>query len=87
MLVSGISCLKLCGGLDFTWCQSPDRGLPCPDGVFFLHIDEKARFEKSNGTTNGSRMGPEPSYKLRYNRYKPYKWPYKYVTGVSSPYL
>ena len=29
-------------GLDFTWCQSPDRGLPCPDGIFFLHIDEKA---------------------------------------------
>lgn len=34
-----------CGGLDFTWCQSPDRGLPCPDGIFFLHIDEKARPE------------------------------------------
>lgn len=28
-------------GLDFTWCQDPDRGLPVPDGVFFLHIDEK----------------------------------------------
>ena len=30
-------------GLDVTWCQSPDRGLPCPDGIFFLHIDEKAQ--------------------------------------------
>lgn len=26
-------------GLDFTWCQEPDRGLPVPDAVFFLHID------------------------------------------------
>ena len=30
-------------GLDFSWCQAPDRGLPCPDGIFFLHIDEKAK--------------------------------------------
>ena len=30
-------------GLDFAWCQAPDRGLPCPDGIFFLHIDEKVR--------------------------------------------
>eukprot|EP00927_Polykrikos_kofoidii_P049961 TRINITY_DN43932_c0_g1_i1.p1 TRINITY_DN43932_c0_g1~~TRINITY_DN43932_c0_g1_i1.p1 ORF type:complete len:285 (-),score=51.12 TRINITY_DN43932_c0_g1_i1:170-1024(-) len=28
-------------GLDLAWCQSPDRGLPLPDGVFFLHVDEK----------------------------------------------
>eukprot|EP00747_Dinoflagellata_sp_TGD_P161727 gnl/TRDRNA2_/TRDRNA2_178519_c0_seq1.p1 gnl/TRDRNA2_/TRDRNA2_178519_c0~~gnl/TRDRNA2_/TRDRNA2_178519_c0_seq1.p1 ORF type:complete len:284 (+),score=66.21 gnl/TRDRNA2_/TRDRNA2_178519_c0_seq1:100-951(+) len=28
-------------GLDFEWCQSPDRGLPTPDGIFFLHVDEK----------------------------------------------
>jgi len=35
-------------GLDFTWCQSPDRGLPCPDGVFFLHIDEKVGAARSN---------------------------------------
>merc|ERR1719220_2962584 len=26
-------------GLDFDWCQSPDRGLPCPDGVFFMRVD------------------------------------------------
>lgn len=35
-------------GLDFTWCQSPDRGLPCPDGIFFLHIDEKVGASRSN---------------------------------------
>jgi len=28
-------------GLDFAWCQAPDRGLPCPDGIFYMHIDEK----------------------------------------------
>jgi len=28
-------------GLDFEWCQGPDRGLPMPDGVFFLHVDEE----------------------------------------------
>ena len=33
---------KTGAGLDFSWCQAPDRGLPCPDGIFFLHIDEKA---------------------------------------------
>lgn len=27
-------------GLDFSWCQAPDVGLPVPDGVFFLHVDE-----------------------------------------------
>lgn len=27
-------------GLDFNWCQSPDIGLPAPDCVFFLRIDE-----------------------------------------------
>eukprot|EP00438_Fugacium_kawagutii_P028270 Skav234028 [mRNA] locus=scaffold1723:71150:89114:+ [translate_table: standard] len=28
------------------WC--PDRGLPCPDGIFFLHIDEKVGAARSN---------------------------------------
>lgn len=27
-------------GLDISWCQAPDVGLPVPDGVFFLHVDE-----------------------------------------------
>merc|ERR1711964_862874 len=35
-------------GLDFAWCQAPDRGLPTPDGVFFLHIDEKIGQTRSN---------------------------------------
>lgn len=35
-------------GLDFSWCQAPDRGLPCPDGIFFLHIDEKVGAARSN---------------------------------------
>eukprot|EP00928_Gymnodinium_smaydae_P090901 TRINITY_DN74610_c0_g1_i1.p1 TRINITY_DN74610_c0_g1~~TRINITY_DN74610_c0_g1_i1.p1 ORF type:complete len:309 (-),score=79.92 TRINITY_DN74610_c0_g1_i1:112-978(-) len=35
-------------GLDFTWCQTPDRGLPLPDAVFFLHIDEKVGASRSN---------------------------------------
>lgn len=26
-------------GLDLSWCQTPDIGLPVPDGVFFMHID------------------------------------------------
>eukprot|EP00435_Cladocopium_sp_Y103_P045004 s339_g12.t2 len=35
-------------GLGFSWCQAPDRGLPCPDGIFFLHIDEKVGAARSN---------------------------------------
>eukprot|EP00927_Polykrikos_kofoidii_P076520 TRINITY_DN73595_c0_g1_i1.p1 TRINITY_DN73595_c0_g1~~TRINITY_DN73595_c0_g1_i1.p1 ORF type:complete len:303 (-),score=49.53 TRINITY_DN73595_c0_g1_i1:220-1074(-) len=35
-------------GLDLAWCQAPDRGLPLPDGVFFLHIDEKVGASRSN---------------------------------------
>jgi len=34
-------------GLDFTWCQAPDRGLPVPDAIFFLHIDEKVGASRS----------------------------------------
>jgi len=26
-------------GLDLSWCQTPDIGLPVPDGVFFMYID------------------------------------------------
>lgn len=35
-------------GLDFTWCQAPDRGLPIPDGVFFLHVDESVGASRQN---------------------------------------
>lgn len=35
-------------GLDFAWCQAPDRGLPVPDAVFFLHIDEKVGASRAN---------------------------------------
>eukprot|EP00747_Dinoflagellata_sp_TGD_P058110 gnl/TRDRNA2_/TRDRNA2_150972_c0_seq1.p1 gnl/TRDRNA2_/TRDRNA2_150972_c0~~gnl/TRDRNA2_/TRDRNA2_150972_c0_seq1.p1 ORF type:complete len:316 (+),score=46.42 gnl/TRDRNA2_/TRDRNA2_150972_c0_seq1:10-957(+) len=28
-------------GLDFDWCRGPDRGLPTPDGVFYLHVNEE----------------------------------------------
>jgi dTMP kinase len=35
-------------GLEFSWCQSPDLGLPAPDAVFFLHIDEKVGASRSN---------------------------------------
>lgn len=35
-------------GLDLAWCKGPDRGLPLPDGVFFLHIDEKVGASRAN---------------------------------------
>lgn len=35
-------------GLDFSWCREPDRGLPCPDGVFFMRIDEQEGSKRSN---------------------------------------
>jgi len=35
-------------GLDFTWCQKPDVGLPLPDGVFFLHVDESVGASRQN---------------------------------------
>lgn len=25
-------------GLDFSWCQEPDVGLPTPDSVFYIHV-------------------------------------------------
>lgn len=28
-------------GLDVDWCKSPDVGVPQPDGVFFMTVDEK----------------------------------------------
>jgi len=34
-------------GLDFEWCQAPDIGLPTPDGIFFLHIDETVGASRS----------------------------------------
>jgi dTMP kinase len=35
-------------GLDLSWCQAPDVGLPVPDGVFFLHVDEKVGASRAN---------------------------------------
>jgi dTMP kinase len=35
-------------GLDLAWCQSPDVGLPVPDGVFFLHIDQSVGASRAN---------------------------------------
>lgn len=34
-------------GLDLAWCQTPDIGLPVPDGVFFLHVDESVGASRS----------------------------------------
>merc|ERR1719502_726706 len=35
-------------GLDFEWCQKPDVGLPAPDGIFFLHVDESVGASRQN---------------------------------------
>merc|ERR1712039_671698 len=35
-------------GLDFNWCQSTDIGLPVPDAIFYLHIDEKVGASRAN---------------------------------------
>lgn len=35
-------------GLDLSWCQTPDIGLPVPDGVFFLHVDESVGASRAN---------------------------------------
>merc|ERR1712150_53970 len=35
-------------GLDFDWCQAPDRGLPCPDGVFFMRVDPEVGAARAN---------------------------------------
>jgi len=35
-------------GLDLSWCQAPDIGLPVPDGVFFLHVDESVGAARAN---------------------------------------
>jgi len=35
-------------GLDWDWCQAPDRGLLTPDGIFYLHVSEKVGAARSN---------------------------------------
>lgn len=35
-------------GLDLAWCQTPDIGLPVPDGVFFMHVDESVGASRAN---------------------------------------
>uniref|UniRef100_A0A6V0IF02 Thymidylate kinase n=1 Tax=Zooxanthella nutricula TaxID=1333877 RepID=A0A6V0IF02_9DINO len=35
-------------GLDFAWCQSPDRGLPLPDLVFFMRVDPQVGASRAN---------------------------------------
>jgi len=35
-------------GLDLQGCKEPDRGVPVPDGVFFLHVDEKVGASRAN---------------------------------------
>lgn len=35
-------------GLDFAWCQAPDKGLPCPDGVFFMKVEPSVGAARAN---------------------------------------
>mmetsp|Transcript_24460 Transcript_24460/g.56863 ORF Transcript_24460/g.56863 Transcript_24460/m.56863 type:complete len:293 (-) Transcript_24460:68-946(-) len=35
-------------GLDFEWCKAPDRGLPAPDAIFYLHVDPKVGQSRAN---------------------------------------
>jgi len=35
-------------GLDLSWCQTPDIGLPVPDGIFYLHIDQSVGASRAN---------------------------------------
>jgi dTMP kinase len=35
-------------GLNLEWCQAPDVGLPIPDAVFFLHVDESVGASRAN---------------------------------------
>lgn len=33
-------------GLNIEWCQAPDKGLPAPDTVFFLHLSAEAAAQR-----------------------------------------
>lgn len=35
-------------GLDLAWCQTPDIGLPVPDGIFYLHVDASVGASRAN---------------------------------------
>lgn len=35
-------------GFDVTWCKNPDRGLPCPDVVFYLDISTKEAMSRAS---------------------------------------
>jgi len=37
---------KAVPGLDIDWCKAPDKGLPAPDAVFFLHLSADAAAER-----------------------------------------
>lgn len=34
-------------GLDIEWCFAPDKGLPAPDIIYFLDVNEETQMERS----------------------------------------
>uniref|UniRef100_A0A1X7UW07 Thymidylate kinase-like domain-containing protein n=1 Tax=Amphimedon queenslandica TaxID=400682 RepID=A0A1X7UW07_AMPQE len=39
----------LCGikGASLDWCKCPDRGLPCPDVIFYFHLSSEEALKRS----------------------------------------
>lgn len=45
---SGVAFTAAKKGFDVTWCKNPDRGLPCPDVVFYLDISTKEAMSRAS---------------------------------------
>lgn len=45
---SGVAFTAAKKGFDVTWCKYPDRGLPCPDIVFYLEIATKDAMSRAS---------------------------------------
>merc|ERR1712070_1056796 len=56
-------------GLDFAWCQTPDVGLPAPDGIFYLFVDPKVGASRANfGDERYENAGMQSAVRTEFRR-------------------
>ena len=71
-------------GFDVTWCKNPDRGLPCPDIVFYLEISVKdAMLRASFGDERYENLEFQQHVAEVYHRLKSDDWKVSHVVFTS----
>lgn len=56
-------------GLDWSWCENPDMGLPVPDAVIFLEINEQMQRERGDfGKERYEKSSFQQNVRKRYQR-------------------